>query len=199
MTRVVKFLRRSRNGNSEIFEETGLDILEQIKAAEAKEPDAETITKAILRRVDILQNRDKKIKLLRSIARLSHPWVCAVFMELLADPSEEIRDIAVQELARRDDCPIFKIYERLAHPPWYVKSAILKILSLKKNAEAVRHIQSVIDDPNVEVKRYAAQALGEIGGKEARTLLVRLSKDSNPYVRMAAVEALEKICDLKFI
>jgi len=199
MTRVVKFLRRSRNGNPELFEETGPDILEQIKAAEAKEPDAETITKAILRRIDILQNRDKKIKLLRSIARLSPPWVCAVFMELLADPSEEIRDIAVQELAGRDDCPIFKIYERLAHPPWYVKSSILKILSLKKNVEAVKHIQSVIDDPNVEVKRNAAQALGEIGGKEARILLVRLSKDTNPYVRTTAVEALEKICDLKFI
>jgi HEAT repeat protein len=40
--------------------------------------------------------------------------------------------------------------------------------------------------------------LGEIGGQEARALLVGMAKDKNLYVRKAAQEALEKVSDLKF-
>jgi len=195
---VVKFLRRSQNIDSEIFDEPGLAILEELNLPEGKELDIETITKEVLRKIDIVQNKDKKIRLLGSLARLSYSWVFAVFLELLSDPSEEIRDVAVRELARRDDYPLSLIYQKLIRPPWYVKSAILRILSLKKDPEAVKHIEGVIEDPNVEVKRSAAWALGEIGGREARALLVRLSRDKNPYVRMAAASGLEKICDFKF-
>lgn len=195
---MVKYLRRSQSDGARIIDEQTLDLLEDLRPSGDQENDTDVITKAVLRKIDILQNRDKKLRLLRSLARLSHPWVCAVLLELLADPSEEIRDLAVRELAARDDCPILTIYQKLTRPPWYVKSAILRILGARKKAEAVKHIEAVLDDPNVEVKRGAAQALGEIGGKEARTLLVRLTKDSNPYVRLAAAEALDKICDFRF-
>jgi len=198
LTSVVKYLRRSQSDGARIIDEQTLDLLEDLRPSGDQENDTDVITKAVLRKIDILQNRDKKLRLLRSLARLSHPWVCAVLLELLADPSEEIRDLAVRELAARDDCPILTIYQKLTRPPWYVKSAILRILGARKKAEAVKHIEAVLDDPNVEVKRGAAQALGEIGGKEARTLLVRLTKDSNPYVRLAAAEALDKICDFRF-
>lgn len=198
MTSVVKYLRRSQSDGARIIDEQTLDLLEDLRPSGDQENDIDVITKAVLRKIDILQNRDKKLRLLRSLARLSHPWVCAVLLELLADPSEEIRDLAVRELAARDDCPILTIYQKLTRPPWYVKSAILRILGARRKAEAVKHIEAVLDDPNVEVKRGAAQALGEIGGKEARTLLVRLTKDSNPYVRLAAAEALDKICDFRF-
>ena len=199
MTSLVKYLRRSQGNGSEIIDEQTLGLLEDLRPPAEAETDTSAITKAVLRKVDILQNRDKKLRLLRSLARLSHPWVCAVLLELLADPIEEVRDLAVRELSEREDCPILSIYQKLAQPPWYLKSSILRILGNRRSPEAVKHIQSVVDDPNVEVKRSAAQALGEIGGKQARTLLVRLSKDTNPYVRMAAAEALDKICDFRFI
>jgi hypothetical protein len=196
---VVKYLRRSQGGGSRIIDEQAQDLLDELRATDTQAPDGEAITKAVLRKIDILQSRDKKIRLLRSLVRLSHPWVCSVLLELLANPSEEVRDLAVRELAGRDDCPVLRIYQKLTQPPWYVKSAILRILGIRKNPEAVKHIRGVIDDANVEVKRSAAQALGEIGGKDARTLLVRLTKDENPHVRSAAAEALDKICDFRFI
>jgi len=199
LTSLVKYLRRSQGNGSEIIDEQTLGLLEDLRPPAEAENDTSAITKAVLRKVDILQSRDKKLRLLRSLARLSHPWVCAVLLELLADPSEEVRDLAVRELSEREDCPILSIYQKLAQPPWYLKSSILRILGNRRSPEAVKHIQGVVDDPNVEVKRSAAQALGEIGGKQARTLLVRLTKDTNPYVRMAAAEALDKICDFRFI
>ena len=196
---MVKYLRRSQGDGSAIIDEQTLDLLEELRPPQNVENDIAAVTKAVLRKIGILQNRDKKLRLLRSLSRLPHPWVCAVLLELLTDPSEEIRDLAVRELSGREDCPILTIYQKLAQPPWYLKSSILRILGNRRSPEAVKHIQGVVDDPNVEVKRCAAQALGEIGGKQARTLLVRLSKDTNPYVRLAAAEALDKVCEFRFI
>ena len=194
---MIKFLRRSQPEEPELSEQS-LKVYEGLHIPKTKEPDIQAISGAVLRKIDILQNKQKKLRMLKTIARLRLPWVSAVLLELLSSPNEDIRDIAVKELAQRDDWPVQKIYQKLARPPWYAKSAALRILSLKKYADAAKHIKLVLDDPNVDVRRSAAGALGEIGGQEARTLLVRMAKDNNLYVRKAAQEALDKVCDLKF-
>jgi len=194
---VIKFLRRSQPEEPELSEQS-LKIYEGLPILKTKEPDIHAISGAVLRKIDILQNKQKKLRMLKTIARLRLPWVSAVLLELLSSPNEDIRDIAVKELAQRDDWPVQKIFQQLARPPWYAKSAALRILSLKKYADAAKHIKLVLDDPNVDVRRSAAGALGEIGGQEARALLVRMAKDSSLYVRKAAQEALDKVCDLKF-
>jgi HEAT repeat protein len=194
---VVKFLRRAQPEEPELSDQN-LKVYESLHFPKTKEPDIHAISEAVLRKIDILQNKQKKLRMLKTIARLRLSWVSAVILELLSSPNEDIRDIAVKELAQRDDWPVQTIYRQLARPPWYAKSAALRILSLKKYADAAKHIRLVLDDPNVDVRRSAAGALGEIGGQEARSLLVRMAKDSNLYVRKAAQEALDKICDLKF-
>jgi HEAT repeat protein len=194
---VIKFLRRSQPEEPELSGQS-LKVYEGLHIPKTKEPDIHAISGAVLRKIDILQNKQKKLRMLKTIARLRLPWVSAVLLELLSSPNEDIRDIAVKELAQRDDWPVQKIYQQLSRPPWYAKSAALRILSLKKCADAAKHIKLVLDDPNVDVRRSAAGALGEIGGPEARAFLVRMAKDSNLYVRKAAQEALDKVCDLKF-
>jgi hypothetical protein len=194
---VVKFLRRSAPDNSELSEES-LKEAEGIAVPLPKKADIQAVTNAVLRKIDIIQTKGKKIRMLKTLGRLPSAWVPSVFIELLSDESEEIRNLAVKELARREDCPIEKLYERLNRPPWYAKSAVLRLLSLKKPPEAAKHILCVLNDPNADVKCCAAAALGEIGGQEARKLLVRMHKDQNRYVRAAVEQALEKLCDFKF-
>lgn len=197
---MVKFLRRSpAGGPGLVIEEFGPDFLDTLKAAGLEEVDDDTLVAAILRKFEILQTREKKIELLKNLAPLSESWVWHVFLKLLGDPSADIRDMASRELSRREDCPLERLAERLRQPPWYVKSAILRVLSAKKDRHAVAAIREVTSDPNVDVRRAAAIALGEIGGPEARALLVRLVKDKNPVVRAAAAGALEKIVELKFL
>jgi hypothetical protein len=198
VTTMVKFLRRSTPEGGPASDEQALDLVKGLAAAEGPAPDVAAVSRAVLRKLDILQARDKKMKLIRSISRLDSAWACSVLFELLSDSSEEIRDLAVRELASRDDCPLDGLYDRLRQPPWYVKSAILRIFCLRRDAGAVSAIGAVIDDPNVEVRRWASLALGRIGGPDARALLVRLAKDRNGYVKQAATDALDKICDFKF-
>jgi hypothetical protein len=199
LTPVVKFLRRSPREDAAAPDEQVLNLIKGLApAADGTAPDVASASRAFLRKLDILQGRDKKMRLIRSISRLDSAWACSVLFELLSNPSEEIRDLAVRELASRNDCPLDSLYGRLRQPPWYVKSAILRIFCLRRDAGTVASIGSVIDDPNVEVRRWAALALGRIGGPEARSLLVRLAKDRNAYVKQAATDALDKICDFKF-
>lgn len=160
--------------------------------------DPRAIAAAVLGKFSIIQNRAKKIRLLHAAARAGAAWSAPFLVGLLSDPTEEIRDAAVRELIAGPDCPFESLCERLTRPPWYSKSAALRVLAARRPAGTARAVRVVIEDSNADVRRYAAVALGEIGGAEARALLVRLSKDESPYVRSAAVTALDKICDFKF-
>jgi HEAT repeat protein len=191
---MAKFLRRGPQDGPEAVEELIRDT-DGLLPPDIKTADTQAVTNAILRRVEIIQNRGKKIKMLQTIAHFNATWVPAVFLELLADPIEEVRDVAVRELAQREDWAPAALYPRILKPPWYAKSAALRVLGLRK---AVPHIRRVVHDPNADVKRAAAWCLGEIGGTEARTLLVKLTRDANVYVRSAAAEALDRLCDFKF-
>jgi HEAT repeat protein len=195
---VEKFLRRSLNQTEETGDPAFLDG-DGILPPEVRTADAQAVTNAVLRKLNILQDRAKKMKMIRILAHLDASWVPSVFLELLGNGVEEIRDMAVRELTRRDDWPSAALYDRLDRPPWYAKSAALKILAGKKSREAIPHIKRLIDDPNVDVRRTAAFALGAIGGHEARRLLVRLARDKSRYVRTAAEEMLDRLCDFKFI
>lgn len=190
------FLRRSPSGEAE-----GADpVLEELLIAGSLEPneDPRAIAAAVLSKFEIIQNRAKKIRLLQAAARAGAAWSAPFLIELLADPTEEIRDAAVRELIARPDCPFESLCQRLTRPPWYSKSAALRVLAARRPDGSAKAVRVVIEDSNADVRRYAALALGEIGGAEARALLVRLSKDESPHVRSAAVSALDKICDFKF-
>jgi hypothetical protein len=195
---VVKFLRRRPLADESVLTRIDPDLFEILGGREGNAPAEGAIVESLLRKFDILQGREKRFQMMRSIARLPQPWVPRVFVGLLAEASDEVRDFAVRELSEREDCPLEILHDLLRRPPWYVKSAILRILGTKGKPESVRHIREIIEDPNVDVKRAAAQALGAIGGPDSRTLLVRLTRDVNPYVRAAATEALDKIVELKF-
>ncbi|MGB8952582.1 MAG: HEAT repeat domain-containing protein [Candidatus Aminicenantales bacterium] len=191
-----KFLRRSSQEHSDIFEKS-LNENRRVDTATDTE-DARSISRAVLRKIEIVRDKQKRLKIIKTISKLKSPWVPAVLLETLHDPSEEIKDFVVKELAQRKELPLDCFYQKLCKTPWFIKSAVLRILSLRKKEDAVKHIQLVLNDANVDVRRSAALALGEIGGKEAKICLLQLAKDKSCYVRMAAEEALRKMIDLKF-
>jgi HEAT repeat protein len=192
----MKYLRRSEKPGPE--GEPFAKVVEDLLPPDIETADTRAVTNALLRRVEIIQDRGKKIRMLRTISHLETPWASLVFLELLGDPSEEIRDVAVRELARRSDWPASALYPRLENPPWFAKCSALRVLGLKQDAGALPRLVRTLADPNAEVKRTAAWALGRIGGPEARRMLVKLVRDPNRYVRTAAVEALDRLCDFKF-
>jgi HEAT repeat protein len=104
----------------------------------------------------------------------------------------------VRELCARQALNPAWAARRLRLPPWYARSSALGIIGRRHIREALPGIGATIADPNVDVRRAAAEALGEIGGEEAVLLLVRLKKDPSPYVRGAAEEAIGRASGVRF-
>ncbi len=165
-------------------------------------PDSETqsrIRQSFLSKLSRTPDKRKRLAILTACARLRAPWVEAVLWEALDDSCEEIRGYIIKTLGSKTKIRLHLALGRLHRPPWYAKSAALKILGQRRVKEAVDEIRKVLDDRNVDIRCSAAGALGDIGGPEAVKLLVVLTKDASSHVRQAAEEALEKASEVRFI
>lgn len=156
------------------------------------------ICRAFLDKLGRTPDKTKRQKILAACAKVRFSWAEELLWEALTDPNEGIRDLAVRELGRREPLHLEFAWKRLRLPPWYARSSVLGIVGRRRLREAVPEIRQTLGDANVEVRRAAAEALGEIGGEEALRLLVRLKKDASPYVRAAAEEAIGKTSGVRF-
>ena len=202
----LKFLREASYQESEVYKSFLEDDFRAIanaakravKEFEEKDKKDGYYSDAVLRKLSSLPDKDRRLKILKAISRLQAPWVLRVLLEGLSDPCESNRDFLVKELSEREIWNFSPFYEKLSKPPWYTKSAVLRVLGRRKDSAAVPAINKVLADPNVDVRKSAAEALGAIGGKEALALLVRLTKDGSAYVRQAANDALRKVSNVRF-
>ena len=203
---VLKFLREASYQEFDVYESHLGDSFRAIANAarravkEFEEEDKKNrfYAEAVLRKLRSLPDKDRRFKILKAISKLKAPWVLKVLLEALSDPAEMNRDFLIRDLSQREMWNLEPVYEKLHLPPWYVKSAALKILGLRKDAASLPEIEKTLADNNIDVRKSAADALGEIGGKEALGLLVKLSKDRSVYVRTAAAEALRRVSKVRF-
>ncbi|MGD9344357.1 MAG: HEAT repeat domain-containing protein [Candidatus Aminicenantes bacterium] len=151
-----------------------------------------------LRKIKDAKDKHKRLKIIKHLFAITDPWANEVLLEALADSNEEIRSSIIQELGRRADLDMEMVCQKLYHPHWYVKSSALKILALQKSEKSLFHIQTMITDPNVEVRRGIADCLGDIGGDKALSLLLSLEKDDNPFVQTCAEASIRKISKIRF-
>jgi len=154
--------------------------------------------RSVLRKIGAAKDRQKRLELIETMISIKDSWASAALLESLDDKNEGIRKLIIQELGKRDHLDLEPVAEKLSHPLWYVKSSALKILGLKGDKGVLIHIEALLTEPNVEVRRALASALRNIGGKKSLSLLLKLSKDRNQFVRASAEEAIQKISKLKF-
>jgi hypothetical protein len=149
----------------------------------------------------IREAKDKRtrLKIIEGIATSKEPWVSEVLIQALEYLSEDLRKFIIGELSRRENLDLKLLYQRLHFHPWYVKTGCLRILGMRKNTSSVKYIESLVNDPNIEVRRTLAVVLGEIGGKKALALLAQLSEDNSSFVRAPARQALKEASQVKFI
>jgi hypothetical protein len=151
-----------------------------------------------LKKVRLTKDGNKRLKILKGIARSKVPWGSEVLIHSLDDPHEKIRDFIITELGHQEKLDLNLIYQRIYSPPWYLKTGCLKILGIRKKISSIKQIEALVNDPNIEVRRTAALVLGEIGGKDALALLSKLAGDKSVFVRTAAQQALKKASQPKF-
>jgi HEAT repeat protein/beta-lactamase regulating signal transducer with metallopeptidase domain len=114
---------------------------------------------------------------------------------MLGDPDEWVRMAAARALGEvRDDRALTKLVATLADDDWRVRELAVWALSEMKDARAVTALCSVLlSDTRVEVRRGAAEALGEIQSAAALPALRQALNDSEPGVKAKAAWAISEI------
>jgi len=169
-----------------------------IKRPKKKKSQIKSQAQSAQKKVQAAKEKQERLNIIKGIANSNVAWAEEVLIQTLQDPSEDIRDFVVKELGAREKLDLKQLYQRINSPPWYAKTACLRVLGLRKNLSSVKYIESLIEDPNIEVRRTLALVLGEIGGKKALSLLALLAKDKSSFVRAAAQQALKKASNAKF-
>jgi HEAT repeat protein len=157
------------------------------------------VCRAFVLKLGRTPDKAAKRRILAACARLDRGWAEELLWEALADPLEAVRDLAVRALCERPTLRTEWALRRLRLPPWYARSSTLAVIGRRRLREALPGLGVAVADLNVDVRRAAAEALGQIGGDGALKLLVRLKKDDSPYVRAAAEEAIEKTSGVRII
>ncbi len=180
---------------------TGLLFPEAEKSSQKPTPkkaQKKTSMETALKKIQEATDKKTRLKIITRLVNSKELWVCKVLIQALEDPIEDIRKIIIAELANREDLDLNLLYPRLHKSPWYVKTGCLQILGLRKNESSLKNIESLVNDPNVEVRRTLAVVLGKIGGKKALDLLAKLSEDDSSFVRTPALQAIQEASQVKF-
>jgi HEAT repeat protein len=155
--------------------------------------------KKVLQKLKSIKDKNKRLRVIKALSSIKRTWVGRVLSDCLDDPSEQIRDHLLIILGTWDHLNVDRLYPRLNKPPWYVKSVILKLFGVRKEQKSIPHIAKLISEPNVDVRRTAAETLGILGGKKSLALLSVLLKDQNHFVRASAEKAFKNASEIKFI
>jgi beta-lactamase regulating signal transducer with metallopeptidase domain len=116
-------------------------------------------------------------------------------ISLLGDPDEWVRMAAARALGEvRDERAVPRLIATLADDNWRVRELAVWALSEMKDERAVTALGNVLlSDVRVEVRRGAAEALGEIRSAEALPYLKRALHDAEAGVSAKAAWAIEEI------
>jgi HEAT repeat protein len=114
---------------------------------------------------------------------------------LLGDSDAWVRMAAARALGEvRDERALTKLVATLSDDNWRVRELAVWALSEMKDNRAVTALCSVLlSDARVEVRRGAAEALGEIASADALPSLKQALNDTEPSVRGKAAWAISEI------
>ena len=114
---------------------------------------------------------------------------------LLGDSDEWVRMAAARALGEvRDERALTRLVATLSDDNWRVRELAVWALSEMKDDRAVTALCSVLlSDARVEVRRGAAEALGEIASADALPSLKQALNDTEPSVRGKAAWAISEI------
>ncbi len=131
---------------------------------------------------------------LESLSYVNNERVSALLLGAYEHPEEKMRVSAVFGMGRSADKRWLEIVmgELFSINPEMRYEAARACGEIEARA-AVPRLAELIDDPDREVQEATLWALGQIGGEEARRLLLACCEQDDPVARSAAEAALEEL------
>jgi HEAT repeat protein len=134
-----------------------------------------------------------RVSAVHDLGEINDPWITQQLLKLFRDRDAEVRLVAAQTLAGRDDSPPAHFVGLLLDESYEVRLAAVQFLGRIRHQQIVEVLIPLLSDENVLVRQATAKALGLIGQASAiEALLVSLG-DEDEHVRYTVEQALEQI------
>jgi HEAT repeat protein len=158
---------------------------------------AETPERAATKKIDLLLDQGQVQAALDTVERFlrEHPHSASLLrMRVVVLLRAERPALATLALRQIPDGSTL-LLRLLRHRDAIVRVNAAKLIANQPTQGDFRDLVHALDDPDPNVRRYCARALGQIGNTEALKPLFRLLGDDNWFVRAEAAMALGKIGD----
>lgn len=144
-----------------------------------------------------LESSDEDTRLRAAEMLSERNWLQSAqpLLGVLSDESWRVRRAAVEGLGRRADPDALSAMLRALryeHKNLSVLNSALQVLTMM-DLDTVTPLVEFLREPDVELRIYAALALGEIYDPRSVPALIKALNDTDPNVRYHAVEALGKL------
>jgi len=108
-----------------------------------------------------IKNKQQRLQAIKELIKENPPYLIRTLIDLLADPGEDIREFIVNFLAREESSlPLEILVDKLREPPWYRKTALLKIIAHRRETLLLDSLSFLTNDSNAAVRCELAQTLG---------------------------------------
>jgi HEAT repeat protein len=134
-----------------------------------------------------------RVSAVHDLGELNDPRITQEISKLFRDRDPEVRLVAAQTVARREDSSPAHFVGLLQDESHEVRLAAVQFLGRIRHQQIVEVLVPLLSDENVLVRQATARALGLIGQASAIGALVASRGDEDEHVVYAVEEALEQI------
>ena len=149
----------------------------------------DTLLVAAVRGTDLLS----RVSAVHDLGEINDPRITRELLQLFRDPNVEVRLVAAQTLAGRDDAQPAHFVGLLQDTSHEVRLAAVQFLGRIRHQQIVEVLVPLLSDENVLMRQTTARALGLIGHVSATDALLVSLGDEDEHMRYTVEQALEQI------
>lgn len=149
----------------------------------------------IIKITEILKKEkgETRMEYLDSILKDKIDFSTDMLLSLLGLDDQHIRQKLTATIDREYNLDEVRLVEAIRGSVWYVRAAIVKILSNRRSEYLPDVVEYLMDDRNVEVKLSLIDALSKMDPQPARGYLKKLAHDPLVWVKKQARKTLDTL------
>jgi HEAT repeat protein len=149
----------------------------------------------IIKITEILKKEqgETRMEYLNSILKDKTDFSSEILISLLSLNDSAMREKLIKEVNSDYNLDEARLVEAIKGGVWYVRAAIVKILSNRQSDYLPDVIDYLMNDKNVEVKLKIIEALSGLDPQQAQIFLVRLKNDPLVWVKKEAEKVLANL------
>jgi hypothetical protein len=136
---------------------------------------------------------EARMEYLNSILKDKTDFSSEILISLLSLNDSALSEKLIKEVNNNYNLDENRLVEAIKGAVWYVRAAIVKILSNRRSDYLPDVIEYLMNDKNVEVKLKLIEAISRLDSQQARMFLVRLKDDPLVWIKKESEKVLANL------